>query len=98
MTRKRFVKLLMADGYSRNSANNIAAAARNDGMKYSAAYSAEKATKAALKKLSCAAISTICDAIPALVDAVQKVACAAAEAVEAFTKAFQKSLEGAYEQ
>jgi hypothetical protein len=34
MTRKRFVKLLMADGYSRNHANSIAREAIADGCTY----------------------------------------------------------------
>ena len=34
MTRKRFIKLLMADGYSRNKANSIARQAVADGYTY----------------------------------------------------------------
>lgn len=38
MTRKRFVKLLMADGYSRNKANSIAKQTVADGDTYGARY------------------------------------------------------------
>lgn len=38
MTRKRFVKLLMADGYSRNKANSIAKQAIADGDTYGVRY------------------------------------------------------------
>lgn len=37
MTRKRYVKLLMAQGWSRNSANVLAKAARQDGISYQTA-------------------------------------------------------------
>lgn len=38
MTRKRFVKLLMADGYSRNKANSIAKQTAADGDTYGSRY------------------------------------------------------------
>lgn len=38
MTRKRFVKLLMADGYSRNKANSIAKQTVADGETYGSQY------------------------------------------------------------
>ena len=38
MTRKRFVKLLMADGYSRNKANSIARETVADGDTYGSRY------------------------------------------------------------
>ena len=38
MTRKRFVKLLMADGYSRNKANSIAKQTVADGDTYGSRY------------------------------------------------------------
>ena len=38
MTRKRFVKLLMADGYSRNKANSIAKQTAADGDTYGSQY------------------------------------------------------------
>lgn len=40
MTRKRFVKLLMAKGYSRNSANDLAVAMLERGLDYGSAYTA----------------------------------------------------------
>lgn len=45
MTRKRFVKLLMADGYSRNGANNIARGVAEKGETFARAYAAEQALK-----------------------------------------------------
>lgn len=38
MTRKRFIKLLMSRGYSRNTANNVAQLALCCGYTYDAAY------------------------------------------------------------
>ena len=38
MTRKRFVKLLMADGYSRNKANAIARKTIADGNTYGSQF------------------------------------------------------------
>lgn len=38
MTRKRFVKLLMAKGYDRNRANDMAMVAQKKGYRYEKAY------------------------------------------------------------
>lgn len=38
MTRKRYVKLLMANGWSRNAANHAAKEVREDGTSYNADY------------------------------------------------------------
>ncbi len=38
MTRKRFVKLLMAEGYSRNGANKVAGATIRGGYSYAEGY------------------------------------------------------------
>ena len=93
MTRKRFVKLLMADGYSRNASNTIAADARNCGMKYSNAYKAESAMRAAKLKFQDVDFTAVCDAIRNVAEMAIKVASAMAKAVGAFAETYTKEME-----
>lgn len=93
MTRKRFVKLLMADGYSRNEANTLAADARSCGLKYSNAYKAESAISAAKLNLKDIDFSAICDAIRNLVEFAVDIASAIAKAATAFAETYTKEME-----
>ena len=93
MTRKRFVKLLMADGYSRNQANTIAASAQRVGLTYSNAYRAESNTLDALAKIKDIDITALCDAIRNIAEAATKVASAIAKAAAAFAETYRKELE-----
>lgn len=93
MTRKRFVKLLMADGYSRNQANKIAIDARNCGMEYKTAYKAESAVMAAQLDLKNIDLSAMCDAIRNIVESVQKAASAIVKAAAAFAKTYREAME-----
>ena len=80
MTRKRFVKLCMAKGYSRNEANLMASEVIGDGTEYDSAYceallyaivpAAVEAARRAVEKLTeeiARAIPTICEAIAAAI-------------------------------
>lgn len=91
MTRKRFVKLLMADGYSRNEANTLAAYARSYG--YSKVYKAELVMRAAKIKLNNIDITAVCDAIRNIAEVVQKAASAFAKAAVAFAKTYTAEME-----
>ena len=93
MTRKRFVKLLMADGYSRNHANSVAASAQRCGMKYSNAYNLEQALLAAKIDFTKINIDAMCEAIRQIVDMATKVSLAIAKAAGAFAKAFRENME-----
>lgn len=93
MTRKRFVKLLMADGYSRNEANIVATAARNCGFDYKPAYKAEIDFSAAKLSLKNVDTSAICDVIRNFVELVADVASAVAKAAGAFVEVYTKEME-----
>lgn len=89
MTRKRFVKLLMADGYSRNAANTAAMIARSRGIEYGTAY---KANEIGLK-LDAAGVDALCNAVKNIVDIATKVAWAISKAVCAFAETYTKEME-----
>ena len=93
MTRKRFVKLLMADGFSRNEANIVSTAARNSGIDYKPAYKAEMALSATKSSLKNVDISAVCDAIRSVADMAIKVASATAKAVSAFAETYMAEME-----
>ena len=93
MTRKRFIKLLMSRGYSRNEANTLAADARRCGMKYSNAYMAESAMRAAKINLKDIDFTAVCDAAIKVAEAATKVASAIAKAAYAFAKTYQEEME-----
>lgn len=86
MTRKRFVKLLMAKGYDRNEANATAEYARMSGRSYAEAY-----------KVHPASVSNLMDIIgPALHNfgvQLEKMANALSKAVAAFGEAYKDAME-----
>lgn len=93
MTRKRFVKLLMAAGYDRNEANAAAAAARSRGVGYSTACIASTAILSIGNKLNTINIDAVCDAIRAVAVAAQQVASAICKAMTAFAEAYTAAME-----
>lgn len=79
MTRKRFVKLLMSRGYSRNEANSKAQAAVSAGVTYEQAYFAvrvEAGDKEALE-----AVQAACERIVEAVRSITEAAMAASMAI-----------------
>ena len=84
MTRKRFIKLLMSKGYSRNGANEIADGVLKDGYSYAEAY--DQITR--LLPLVQAITPEITDAIKKATEVIAKVATATVEAARAFIDAF----------
>lgn len=88
MTRKRFVKLAMANGYSRNSANRIAGAVVADGKTYAEVYKA----LLAFKKLTATITPALSEAVERFTKAASKIATSLGKAAAAFTKAFQDSM------
>lgn len=88
MTRKRFVKLLMADGYSRNKANSIARETSAEGVSYSIKYvclwvvnacpDVTGMTNAAIEKM----VDVIVDVIPCVVQAIMNLIPAVVEVAE----------------
>lgn len=85
MTRKRFVKLLMAEGYSRNSANDIADGVLEDGMSYAEGFDQVDRLLPAFQKI----MPQIAAACQVTVDAIWKMSRAMVEATKAFSDTFQ---------
>lgn len=83
MTRKRFVKLMMSRGYSRNSANTIAAHVSDYGS-YKAMYDS---IPTCLNK-------TIIEAVCETSEIIQRFAISVRSAVDAFVKAYKDGMEG----
>ena len=85
MTKKRFVKLLMADGYCRNDANMIANNVRERGLTYDSAYREYHVLPDMVAKIG--------DAMQPLIKTIRKISMAFTEASYAFTAAFRESME-----
>jgi hypothetical protein len=88
MTRKRFIKLLMEEGYSRNSANNIANSVLKDGYSYAEGY--DQINR--LLPLVQAMIPNVIDFIEKATTAIAKVATAVVEAARAAVDAFSAAM------
>lgn len=93
MTRKRFIKLLMAQGYSRNEANTVAAYSRSNRTPYSTAYTAELDAHTAISKLTATNFDALCNAIGNLADMISRFSEAVSKAAAAFVKTFQAGME-----
>ena len=87
MTRKRFVKLMMAEGYSRNSANALAWQVAKKGISYQKGYQAATAWSRLTKKLK--------EALVPVTEAARKMSQAFAEVLRAAQPAYTlgKALE-----
>ena len=88
MTRKRFVKLCMARGYSRNEAQELALDARQKGHSYAEAMGIMDASRVVLPQLA--------EYIAGAITEMGRVAAATAEglvaALEAFSSAFKRAM------
>lgn len=85
MTRKRFVKLLMAKGYDRNGSNDMAIRAQAYGYSYEKAYSLATAIPDLVDRLG--------PAIANLAESIHKVASALGADFSAFGEAFRAAME-----
>ena len=85
MTRKRFTKLLMAQGYSRNEANRIAEEISANGKTYAEGYVAY---------MECIELFSVglSDIIERISKTIAKTAQALGEAIVAFSKAYHESM------
>lgn len=82
MTKKRFKKLMMSKGYSRNAANEIIKETLNSGRTYAEIY--------AMSNIN---ISCIIDAFKKSVEQLQKVVKATAKAITAFSAAYCEAMK-----
>ena len=89
MTRKRFVKLCMAQGYSRNTANEIAAEYNAKGKTYADGYAEFEQCKKLLDMLVPALVKTM----ERVTKTIGKMAQAIGEGVAAFSNAFQAAMD-----
>lgn len=89
MTHKRFVKLLMSYGYSRNTAQITAIWAISNYGSYQKAFDSEYKLLVSVPKLDLGDLSR---AVTALADTVQKVIAATCVGLEAFSNAFKTAL------
>ena len=85
MTRKRFVKLLMAKGYDRNWAKDMAMVAQKNGYSYEKAYR----MAAGIPDL----VDNLTPAIVNLVETVSKLATALGAGFAAFAEAYTASMK-----
>lgn len=83
MTQKRFKKLMMSKGYSRNAVNDIAKNVRECGVSYSEVYT-----------MSDIKIPAVVDAIRCVVEQMQNIVVAVGVAMRAFVETFNKKMKG----
>lgn len=88
MTRKRFVKLLMAEGFSRNGANKIAEDVRKDGLTYAEGYDMVIRLLPLIDSLT----KSLPEAIRSATEAISKFATAIGEAAGAFVETFKAAM------
>ena len=88
MTRKRFIKLLMASGYSRNGAQVIAWEQVENCRSYADAYRAHSS----VKRLADAIGPELVAALNSATDAIMRFARAVCVGMSAFSEAFSKSM------
>ncbi len=89
MTRKRFIKLLMSQGYDRNGANEIADKVRESKIPYANGYKYHQETKRVLQEVLPKIQEAVYDIVPKLANALastmEAVKIAAAKCAEGFS-------------
>lgn len=93
MTRKRFVKLMMAEGYDRNGANSLAQCIVAGGDTYKAEYAKHVEVQRMLLKCG-TSVDGLAEAITAIADAARRWSNAIAEGFAAFSAAYTAAMEG----
>lgn len=88
MTRKRYIKLCMSRGYSRNEAQALASLVRSEGLSYADAFDEDCATAGAVLP----SFEDFARAVQELAAAAQIVAEAIAEGMAAFVYAFTAAM------
>lgn len=88
MTRKRFIKLCMSKGYSRNRAEKLAADVIADGLSYDQGYASVRWMINIDWADLCASMSST---IEVIAEATRKLAIAAGQAIEAIGRSIQEA-------
>jgi hypothetical protein len=86
MTRKRYIKLMMAEGWDRNTATSFAEQAREDGKSYAADYALHNMARNLLNS------DTLRDAMGRVVEVVGRMCNAICAGVAAFSKAYTEAM------
>lgn len=86
MTRKRYIKLMMASGWDRNEATSFAEQTREDGISYAEDYAAHKRICDRIN------IDALIDAIGQVADTIHRVSKALCAAVAAFGKVYTEAM------
>lgn len=89
MTRKRFVKMMMANGYGRNEANTLADFANIKGQSYEKAY---EETVLFVNYWNGINIEALTENIRSMCETVKKMTIAMSAAAEAFGRAFRDKM------
>ena len=88
MTRKRFVKLLMSQGYDRNGANAMADIVRHHNQSYATGYKAARVGK----QLITDTIPLLIETMKPAVEALTKIANACAAGISASGRAYHSAM------
>ncbi len=90
MTRKRFIKLCMSKGYSRNTANLLASKAQENGMCYVTAWQQAKSASQLIRSIDWDAIA---NALYPITEAFHEMIIAAGKAIKEFGSRIQEAFE-----
>ena len=88
MTRKRFIKLMMSQGYDRNKAYALAECARKNNITYKNGYKALEE----VKRISYDMIPKLAEIMQPIIETVTRVVRACAEGVAAFATAYSNAM------
>lgn len=88
MTRKRFIKLLMSQGYDRNKANEIAEYVQKNNITYKNGYKATSEIKRIVDDM----IPKFAEIMQPIIETVTMVMRACAEGVAAFATAYSNAM------
>lgn len=86
MTRKRYIKLMMAEGWDRNTANAFAEQVREEGTSYAADYAEHERI---FRRID---FDALCAAIKNVTDTIWRVSKALHSALDAFGKAYRDAM------
>ena len=88
MTRKRFIKLLMSQGYDRNGANAMAEFVRAKNQPYATGYKAAKVSR----ELVDYTLPKLVEIMEPIAEQLKKIAKACSAAIDAFGRAYREEL------
>lgn len=86
MTRKRYIKLMMAEGWDRNTANAFAEQVQADGISYAEDYADHERL---FRRID---FDALCAAMKNVTDTIWRVGKALCSAIDAFGKAYTEAM------